>query len=582
MNKAILPAASAILAASFMSASCSAQGADYKNSSWSDQIISRYVQSGIGTSAENIKDYTKNITRLGFAGIVYDYLNHYGYITSGSESKVFFDDVDSPIPGVLANLGIIRGKSETEFAPDSFITREEAAEILYNICKLTEIEDVYETRLLSSYMYIDEKDMSDSAVDAIYNITFHGIMNGMGEDKFSPKENLTAEQAVAAAARLFDIVPKKGNGEFADLLNYYADSNSNYMFSPLSAKMALALAANGASGETRDEIIKAVGIDNLNEFNAKSEKLIEKYSKSDIIKLNISNSVWINNSNNDMSFSEGYKKLISEYYKASAEAVTNDNALSRINGWVKESTNEKIDSIIDSPDFDSVLINAIYFKGTWLNRFEKNATQKDVFNERNGDKTETDFMNTTAHFNNAYTDNVRIIELPYTNRSDIFDNKGNYVRTETLDGADISMYILMPDSDTAINPCELISKCKSKNLLSSSNINLSMPKFKIEYSKNLNDVLKTAGINKAFTGQAEFSPMFDKGSMYIDKVLQKTYIDVDENGTEAAAVTAVIMECTSAMPDEPEKLCLDRPFTFVIMDNTENEALFIGEYAYVE
>ena len=278
----------------------------------------------------------------------------------------------------------------------------------------------------------------------------------------------------------------------------------------------------------------------------------------------------------------GYKKLISEYYKASAEAVTNDNALSRINGWVKESTNEKIDSIIDSPDFDSVLINAIYFKGTWLNRFEKNATQKDVFNERNGDKTETDFMNTTAHFNNAYTDNVRIIELPYTNRSDVFDNEGNYVRTETLDGADISMYILMPDSDIAINPCELISKCKSKNLLSSSNINLSMPKFKIEYSKNLNDVLKTAGINKAFTGQAEFSPMFDKGSMYIDKVLQKTYIDVDENGTEAAAVTAVIMECASAMPDEPEKLCLDRPFTFVIMDNTENEALFIGEYAYVE
>ena len=582
MNKVSLLTISAILTSVFVPAGCSAQSAAYKNSQWSAAIIESYVKSGIDNSAETIKDYTKNMTRTDFAELAYNYLKYYGYAPSDVNPQSGFDDTDSPIAGILADLGIIKGKAPSEFDPDSLITREEAAQILYNICKAAGLKDVFETRLLSSYMYIDEKDISESSIDAVYNITFHGIMNGTGDDRFSPKENLTFEQAIASLSRLFDILPRESSVNFADTLNAGADKSSNYMLSPLSAKMALALAANGAEGETRSEIIKTMGIDRLGVFNASSERLIERYSESDIIKLNISNSVWINRSNNDMNFSEGYKKLISEYYHATADSVTNDDALGRINGWVNKSTNGKIDSIIDSADFDAALINAIYFKGSWVNRFEKSATQKEIFNERGGKKTQIDFMNTTAHFSNGYTDGVRIVELPYTNRSEVYDKSGNYVRTDTLDGADVSMYVLMPDEDRQINPCELIAKCRNENLLSDSEIELYMPKFKIEYSQTLNDTLKAAGISKAFTGQAEFAPMFDKDSMYIDKVLQKTYIDVDENGTEAAAVTAIVMEGASAMPAEPEIVRFDRPFTFVIMDNSENEALFVGEYAFAE
>lgn len=583
MNKKALTAVSAILASMFVSCGCSAKKAKYTNSQWSAEIISRYVESGIGDSAENIKDYTKKITRMDFAKLAYDYLKYYGYISPDANTESSFDDVNSPIPGILAGLGVINGKTPTEFAPDSLITREEAAQILYNICKLAGLKDVYETRLLSSYMYIDEEDMSDGAVDAIYNVTFHDVMNGTGDDKFSPKENLTVEQAIASLSRLFDILPNVKNDDFADILNANADKSSNYILSPLSAKIALALAANGAEGETRDEIIKAAGINDLIAFNKKTEKLIDKYSKSDIINLNISNSVWINNGNNSMSFSKGYKKLVSEYYNATAESVTNDNALEKINGWVNKNTNGIIDKIIDSTNFDSALINAIYFKAAWINHFEKSDTQKAEFNERSGKKTETDFMNSTEYFKNADCDGVKVVELAYTDCADVFDKDGGYIHTDVLKDADIGMYVLMPEEDKEINPCEIISKCKKENKFAYTELDLYIPKFKIEYSKELNDTLQSAGIKKAFTDSAEFSPMFDDGSMKIDKVLQKAYINIDEDGTEAAAVTAVIMATEGVFePSDPEVVRFDKPFTFVIMDNGTNEALFVGEYAFVE
>lgn len=140
---------------------------------------------------------------------------------------------------------------------------------------------------------------------------------------------------------------------------------------------------------------------------------------------------------------------------------------------------------------------------------------------------------------------------------------------------DVSMYLMM--SDRAFMPEETLNRVE----LSRTFVSLSVPKFKVEYTAGIRDILKLLGINKAFERDAEFSKMFAGGNMYIDSVLHKTYINVDEEGTEAAAVTAMAM-AGSALPPEPVSVKLNKPFTFVIRDNVNGEILFMGEYAFAK
>lgn len=532
-------------------------------------------------------NYTRKITRLEFAQLSYDTLTYAGLSSNSNAS--YFADTDSKAVSALFDLNIINGKSFDKFAPDELLTREEAAAIIYRICRFAGLEDVYENRMLSSYYYIDTSDFNDWSADAIYNLKFHHIMEGSGEDKFSPKDNYTVGEAITTLTRLYDKISPileislTSDNTFADNLNSYMPDDKNYMVSPLSVKMALALAANGADGSTKSEILNAVGIDNLDAFNQNAKNMIKKYSKTDILKLSIANSIWLNSSGTGQNFSENYKNTVFDYFNGTANSVNNSNAVQEINNWTNEMTNGKIQKIIDSPDFDAALINAIYFKGAWLNDFSEYATHKDTFNSRNGKKTEIDFMNQTLNLPYAYTDSVHIAELKYKNSSDKFSEDGQFLETEYLDNIDVSMYLLMPDEDKKINPYELIMKCKKNNLFNSVRTDFTMPKFKIEYSCTLNDCLNSMGIKTAFTDSADFAPMFDKDTMKIDTVIHKTFIDVDEKGTEAAAVTAVMMECTSALiQSDPFVLTLDKPFSFVIMDNKNNEVFFIGEYAFTD
>lgn len=532
----------------------------------------------------NESDYNNEISRLKFAQLSYDMLTYANLIPENNSGFSYFSDTDSTAVSALHKHGIINGKSDTEFCPDSPLTREEAAAVIYRMCRFAGLQDVYINIALSSYYYIDTPDFADWSKEAIYNLKFHNIMNGTGNDKFSPKENYTVEEAISTLTRLYDkitpILADNTSNDFSDKLNSLIPDDKNYMISPLSIKMALALAVNGADGTTAEEILNTVGIKDLDAFNQNSKNMIKKYSKSDILKLNIANSIWLNDTNTNQQFSEAYKNTVLDYFNGTAETVNANNAVQKINNWTNEKTNGKIPSIINTPDFDAALINAIYFKGAWVNDFSEHATHKDVFNGRNGQSGETDFMNQVLSLPYANTDGVHIAELKYKNSSDNFSENGEYLSTERHDDIDVSMYLLMPDEDKKINPYELIMKCKNNDLFKYVRTDFSMPKFKIEYSCTLNDCLKELGIQTAFTDNADFYPMFDKDTMKIDTVLHKTYIDVDEKGTEAAAVTAIMMECTSAVMPDPFKLTLDKPFSFVIMDNKNNEVLFMGEYAF--
>lgn len=543
-------------------------------------LCSDWAEEGVSKAARlNITDYSidynylEDITREQFCELIYNYIDVTGKMKNVPTGNPFTDTDNFKIY-TLFSVGIIKGKTESIFAPQDLLTREEAATILLRL-----IEKVHPDWAAHQVYYVfeDEGDISDWAMRPIQTICNMGIMKGVGDNKFAPKANLTTEQAIVAIIRVYDAFNREKKVTFADGLNMNMLTGENYMFSPFSIKTALVMAANGAEGLTKDEILRVLDIDDLNAFNEKIKLMSDKYSESDILRLNTSNSVWINSDKTEKRFSKDYINLLSKNFGATADVVTDKNTPDKINGWVNEKTEGKIPQIIteDNKDFEAMLVNAVYFNGRWESEFHKSATEKDVFTSRDGKQTEIDFMNKTSWINYALSDGVLIVELPYLTKKAVFSEDGEYLYTKTLEGIDVSMYLMM--SDRAFMPEETLNRVE----LSRTFVSLSVPKFKVEYTAGIRDILKLLGINKAFERDAEFGKMFAGGNMYIDSVLHKTYINVDEEGTEAAAVTAMAM-AGSALPPEPVSVKLNKPFTFVIRDNVNGEILFMGEYAFAK
>lgn len=371
------------------------------------------------------------------------------------------------------------------------------------------------------------------------------------------------------------IISEKVSGESITLKNEFnilkfMPDDKNYMVSPFSLKMAMSLAANGADGETKDEILTAFGIDNLDSYNTAAKELIERYENESSVKLNVANSIWLNSdvAGKNIKFTDGYKKLISEYYKGTASEEDAKNIASKINSWVEKKTNNKIKNLIPTgnAEFLSVLVNTIYFKGEWADQFEKFATQEEDFTDRDGNVSKTDFMHKTERFRFYEDENMKMVRVPYK-------------------GGQTAMYLVLPTNEDKMDIASALENMNSYE------VRLSFPKFKTEYSLSFKEVLKHIGIEKAFDAWgAEFDKVMFEGvkdgeNAYVDDVLQKTFIEVDENGTEAAAATAVIMnKATSMGPgmEEIKEFKADKPFIYFIRDDVTHEVLFIGEYAYTK
>ncbi len=562
-------------------------------SEWAKDSIEKAISLDI-ISENNSIDYTKAITREKFCELVFDYCfkNYFKNYTTEEISSYYetnnhfshhFSDTDNYKILILSGIGIIQGKSDTEFAPDDTLTREEAATILNRV--IYKMYPIFHTDLF--FEFDDSSQISDWAMDSVQIMCNLGIMNGVGDNNFAPQDTYTTEQAIATIMRLDaaintpeeELEPSEitvsAPETFADKLNAQMPEDKNYMFSPFSIKMALMMAANGADGETLDEILTATGVSDVASYNDAAKDTLKKYSQSDILRLNVSNSIWINTDQTKQRFSKNFETTVKNSLNAESGTVTNDTAPDTINGWVNEKTEGKIPEIITeaNSDFHAMLINAVYFKARWQDEFYPGNTEKDIFTSKNGKETSIDFMNATGYLYSARVNGVKIVELPYLNREDIFDENGKYV--ETKKSENLSMYLMMSDYD--FNAEEILANVD----LSSNYIALSVPKFEIEYNTELNNILKTLGINKAFGKNAEFEKMFNYDSMWIDSSIHKTYIKVDEEGTEAAAVTSFDM-VGGALPPKPIELKFNKPFTFVIKDNTSGEILFIGEYAFAE
>ena len=278
--------------------------------------------------------------------------------------------------------------------------------------------------------------------------------------------------------------------------------------------------------------------------------------------LEIANSIWYNKG---FPVRQEFMDLNSNYYNAQVRELdfSKASALGTINDWVSNNTHEKIDEIIDhiDPSTMMILINAIYFNCLWEVQFDPKDTYDAPFYKENGTLfAEVDMMKLENNFKVAYSDNFRAVELPYKNKK-------------------FSMFHFLPDEGTPVN--DLAAELDGptwNNWLDKfheiSNYNIELPRFEFEFDRSLKEDLKSMGLEIAFTDEADFSGISDT-NLLISDVIHKTYIKVNEEGTEAAAVTAVTMDLTSAGPGSV--LRFDRPFLFAITENSSKSILFMGK-----
>ena len=358
----------------------------------------------------------------------------------------------------------------------------------------------------------------------------------------------------------------------------------NMICSPLSLQYALAMTANGASGETLQEIIDFLGYgsEGIGALNEYSRILLEQLPAVDLdVTLKVTDALLVNE---EFPLLPSFKKTVEDYYYAAVDNMDFADPAqiaARINDWARRNTNGFIDKLLEpdeiSADAVAYLMNALYFKAKWAGNeynpmFREYATIDDKFTLADGSTKTVKMMRNMQYHRYAEMDGFRVLALPYAN-SKYF------------------MYILLPDENNLEGLLDKLQTVSWSDIQSSfkrdAEVSLKLPKFDIENKFNLKEALQALGVKKAFTsGVAEFNGMFEPKPGYyywIEKVIQKARISVAEWGTEAAAVTVVEMvgESSAGPGEEPKRIDFfaDHPFVYLIGESTSGTILFEGVYS---
>ena len=346
-----------------------------------------------------------------------------------------------------------------------------------------------------------------------------------------------------------------------------AETGKNIFVSPASVAFTLAMIYNGASGETQEGMIKTLewqgmSLSEINQAHAALRALLA--SADSKVQISIANSLW---ARDGVVFKPEFIQRNQNFYAAEVAnvdfaAVT---APALLNNWVKQKTNGKITQIVERIPSDAVLylLNAIYFKGNWAAPFDKAQTRDRQFALLNGARKKLPMMSQSGRFRYSENEKFQIISLPYGTGRTCMD-----------------IFLPAKDSNLKAFQAELSPANFEKWILQlrSTEGNIVLPRFKLEYEVTLNSTLKTLGMETAFDPQhADFSGMYSKSALanvFIGEIKHKTFVEVNEEGTEAAAVTSGGMRVTSFVP--PFNMTVDRPFFCVIRDNQTGTILFMG------
>lgn len=364
------------------------------------------------------------------------------------------------------------------------------------------------------------------------------------------------------------------NNQFAfDLFKAINSSHDeNLVISPFSISTALAMTYAGADGNTAEEMAQTLyfysGQEKFHkDFSAWMNAIIEKGEVKD--KLQVANSLW---PQEDYPFREDFVNLIKEYYESALFKVNyrgdREQIRQRINTWVENHTNQLIRNLIKpgvlTDDTRLVLVNAIYFLSDWKIAFDEKVTHTAPFYITPEKPVNVPLMYMEDDLRYAETEDFQIIELEY-------------------EGGDFSMVAVLPAEDTNIdkfiNEFDVVTFMQTLDIMEKKKVEVYLPSFKVRSNFDLEKLLAEMGMPEAFSNRADFGRMTDLQDLKIDKVIHEAFIDVNEEGTEAAASTAVVIIRKSAMVDPPEKTIFraDRPFVYAIKDNSTQSILFMGK-----
>jgi serpin B len=342
------------------------------------------------------------------------------------------------------------------------------------------------------------------------------------------------------------------------------DAGKNLFISPASISMALALVYNGARGRTQGAIARALELEgmSLDEINQASAALIEALQGVGAqVRLAIANALW---AAEDVAFKKAFIGHLQDAYDAQiAEVNFSDPAtLGLINDWVKEQTEGKIKSILSKLDPSAllVLVNAIYFKGRWTKPFDEENTRDGPFTLLDGSRKTVPMMARSGSYRIYRGEGFQAVRLPY--------GEG---RT--------ALYVFLPDRRSSLEEFERRLTAKNWSTWTTRFYQMEgsivLPRFKLEYGKALGRTLTALGMGIAFGRGADFSAISDTPA-YISKVIHKAFVEVNEEGTEAAAATAVVVAKAMMMPQETFRMVVDRPFFCAIRDDATGTLLFMG------
>ena len=340
----------------------------------------------------------------------------------------------------------------------------------------------------------------------------------------------------------------------------------NIMISPMSVSYALGMTYNGAAGTTLDafnEVLHFGGLTNQEVNESYKDLMDQLLNLSEEVEFALANSIW---------YKEGYPvledfiKTNEDYFNAAIrEADFSDpKTVDLINGWIEDQTNDKIKDMLDQIPEDVImyLINAIYFNANWKYEFPKGDTYEGDFKLENGSQTAVDYMVVEGDFQYTSNDDFTAVELPYSDSS-------------------FSMLVMLPNQENSVSSLtESLDVDSWDSWFEHSQrlgVRVVLPKFKYEFKDLLNNPLKTLGLEVAFSDNADFSRIVPGRKLCISRVIHQTFIDVQEEGTEAAAATIVEIKELSSQGGGPITFHADHPFLYLIKENSTGAIVFMGK-----